>query len=94
MCHVIYGRSIKRKHCLFSLIYRTIYGRQYTSFFGIRYAKNPVDSLFLKKPIPALPWNGVFMADQEIKCLQVRNIYNYAKHKHFGPNFIREMDIR
>jgi hypothetical protein len=53
------------------LYFRTVYGRPYTSFFGIRYAQNPVDSLFLQKPIPALPWNELYVADQEIKCLQV-----------------------
>lgn len=93
MCDVLYGRYLNEnivhfhflQNCLRPPIHKLLWNSIWT---------NPVESLFLKKPIPALPWNEVFVADQEIKCLQVRNIYNYAKHKHFGPNFDWEMDIR
>jgi hypothetical protein len=55
----------------FSKIFRTVNGLPYTSYFGIRYAQAPVGSLFLQKPVPALPWNDTFIADEEITCLQV-----------------------
>jgi len=46
-------------------------GLPYTSYFGIRYAQSPVGPLFLQKPVPSLPWNDTFIADEEITCLQV-----------------------
>ncbi len=55
--------------------FSTVNGLKYNSFFGIRYGQEPVGPLFLQKPIPALPWNGTFVADQQVKCLQVRK-YN------------------
>ena len=58
--------------------FRTLNGLPFTSFFGIRYAQEPSGDLFLQKPVPALPWNGTFVADDEVTCLQVLSLGDYA----------------
>jgi carboxylesterase type B len=57
-------------------VFRTLNGVPFTSFFGIKYAQAPRGDLFLQRPVAALPWNGTFVADEEVTCLQVMRLKN------------------
>jgi acetylcholinesterase len=50
-----------------------VQGREIHVFYGVPFAKPPIDSLRFRKPVPAEPWHGVLDATRlPPSCVQER----------------------
>ncbi|EDW33332.1 GL20577 [Drosophila persimilis] len=66
---------LKDLGCLRGTHMRGYQGEEFEAFMGIPFAQPPVDSLRLRNPVPAIPWEGIFDAGTaKDSCLQ-RNYF-------------------
>ncbi|XP_070503332.1 acetylcholinesterase isoform X1 [Chironomus tepperi] len=67
----------------------SVEGHEVHIFYGIPFAKPPIDSLRFRKPVPSEPWHGVYDATRlPPSCIQERYEYfpGFAGEEMWNPN--------